>query len=84
MPDDGRAKTVHGPAATMDDDLQWVAVSAEHPCPICGASDRCGFAPSSRGFAVDCRHVASDRPLTDGGWFHRVPTDSPAMAGDVP
>ncbi len=60
------------PAASMDDDLQWAAVSPEHPCPICGAFEGCGVAPCPECIAVNCLRVVSDIPMTDGGWFHRL------------
>jgi hypothetical protein len=54
-------------------DGDWTLVSAKHPCSICGANDRC-----RRGFSDEfacCVRMASDWPLTTGGWVHRQ--DSP-------
>ena len=62
----------HSPAAMIDDDLQWVAVSIEHPCPICAAIDGCGVALCPECTAVNCLRIVSDFPMTDGGWLHRL------------
>lgn len=62
----------HKPATTIDDDLQWVAVSIEHPCPICESIDGCGVAPCPDCTVVNCLQVVSDFPMTDGGWLHRL------------
>jgi hypothetical protein len=71
--------TERGPAATVDDDLRWTAVSAPSPCPVCNAPDGCGVAPFRGGVAVDCRRVVSRWPMTQGGWLHRLPAPG---AGD--
>jgi hypothetical protein len=65
------------PGPTIDDDLRWTAVSAERPCPICGATTgRCGVAPEEG--AVVCQHVPSEHPLEGGGWLHQLPRPSRA------
>jgi hypothetical protein len=64
-------------AMTVADDLGWSPVSAEHPCPVCGAPTGCATAPFRGGLAVDCRNVVSAWPMVDGGWLHRLPPDPP-------
>src|SRR5207244_1205305 len=59
-------------------DLGWSPVSAEHPCPVCGAPSGCKTAPFRGGVAVDCRNVVSAWPMVDGGFLHRRPSDTPA------
>src|SRR4051794_37207968 len=46
----------------------WDAVSADHPCPCCGATAGCGVATGA-GF-VHCRTAASVWPMVGGGWLH--------------
>ena len=61
----------HRPPGSLDDDFRWTAVSAERPCPVCGARAGCGVAPGA-GHALGLV-VPSDRPLDVGGWLHALP-----------
>jgi hypothetical protein len=61
----------HHPPSKIDDDLVWVAVSAERPCPVCGAATGCGVA-EEEGFVL-CRTRPSEHPLDVGGWLHARP-----------
>jgi hypothetical protein len=67
-----------GPAATVDDDLRWRAVSAKDPCPVCSATCNCGTAAFQGGVVVDCCRVVSSWPMTEGGWLHRLPAGDDA------
>jgi hypothetical protein len=63
------------PGPTNDDDARWTAVSADLPCPVCGATTgRCGIALDD-GLAA-CQSVPSEHPIEGGGWLHRP--DRPA------
>jgi len=55
-----------GPAV----DVEWTLVSAKAPCIICSGENGC-----RRGFGNEfacCTQVASEWPLSSGGWVHRV------------
>jgi hypothetical protein len=58
-------------ATTRDDDLVWVAVAPDRPCPLCGATHGCGLA-EEEGFVL-CRTAVSAHPIDVGGWLHRRP-----------
>ena len=58
-------------ATARDDDLLWVAVAPDRPCPVCGGTHGCGVA-AEEGFAV-CGRVVSPHPLDVGGWLHALP-----------
>ena len=49
---------------------EWVPVSAEHPCLVCGASIACTFL--ANGDFACCVNVTCDRPVLNGGWLHRL------------
>lgn len=44
----------------------WLRVSKDHPCSVCGKPDWCTVA----GDASCCMRVQSDRPMANGGWLH--------------
>jgi len=67
-----------GPAAVVDEQA-WAKVSQAQPCRICGAVDGCLMLTS--GEFADCHQAASERPLVDGGWLHRL---DPATGLDSP
>lgn len=48
--------------------LEFIRVSKEQPCPICGRPDYCELGAK----AVLCQRVSSNRPNTHqaGGWYH--------------
>jgi hypothetical protein len=46
----------------------WETVSADQPCPVCGATEGCAAA-SAEGLAC-CRSTVSVHPVTGGGWLH--------------
>lgn len=51
-------------------DNNWVRVSSEAPCPVCGKPDWC--VRSGDGSAVLCQRVQSGKRCGDGGWLHRL------------
>jgi len=81
-------------ATARDDDLLWVAVAPDRPCPVCGGVRSCGIAADDGfvvcGIAADdgfvvCGRVASPHPVDVGGWLHSLPVpegrSAPAGAG---
>lgn len=53
---------------------EWVRVTKQHRCPICGKPDWCCY--TSDGSVVMCMRVESDHPCKgdNGGWIHRMKT----------
>jgi hypothetical protein len=49
---------------------EWTSVSRARPCTICGGQSRCRRGADDE-FAA-CARVASEWPLSTGGWVHRV------------
>jgi hypothetical protein len=49
---------------------EWLDVSAQRPCPICGEAEGCRVLCSGE-FAA-CLVRPSERPLVSGGWLHAV------------
>lgn len=49
---------------------EWLRVSRQHPCPICGKPDWCGVAHDES--VVCCMRIESDKPSRNGGWIHRL------------
>jgi hypothetical protein len=56
--------------AAVLDAPEWVDVSFDCPCRICGAVQGC-TSMSDDDFAR-CLEQPSDWPLVTGGWLHRV------------
>ncbi len=56
-------------------DIEWVSVSVQRPCPICGNALSC-HVQSGAPFAA-CIKQPSDWPLTSGAWLHRIPLPPP-------
>ena len=52
----------------------WIRVSRGSPCPICRKRDWCCV--TSDGSAACCMRVESERRLGNGGWLHKLGTDS--------
>jgi hypothetical protein len=58
---------------------QWLRVSRQQPCPVCKKPDWCTY--TSDGRAVCCMRVESGKAVRNGGWLHRIGSDSmPARA----
>jgi hypothetical protein len=55
-------------------DGEWNRVSGSEPCPICGGPSECKL-HSEESFAC-CVREPSDWRLENGGWLHRVQTQS--------
>lgn len=53
---------------------QWIRVSRQEPCVVCHKTDWCTRAGDGTGHC--CMRVESDRPMKNGGWFHKS-TESP-------
>ena len=49
---------------------EWLRTRKDRRCPVCGKPDWCSVAAD--GTAAHCMRIASDRPLTSGGWIHRL------------
>jgi nucleotide-binding universal stress UspA family protein len=52
------------------EELEWVAASVAHPCPICGSTYGCSFVPATG--QVCCRNVPSQHGVAAGGWLHEL------------
>jgi hypothetical protein len=63
-------------------EVEWTFVSPKRPCVVCAGADGCrrGFEDE---FAV-CTQVASEWPLSAGGWVHRVGRSQRAETHDQP
>lgn len=64
---------------------QWVRVSKQTPCPICGpvhGVDWCGV--SVDGTTAICMRIQSDRPARNGGWIHRLSDPIPTYQRPPP
>jgi hypothetical protein len=57
-------------AATIDA-AEWVRVSHEEPCPVCGAASECRVLEDGE-FACCCT-TTSEWPILTDGWLHRLP-----------
>ena len=51
----------------------WRRVSKRQPCPVCSKPDWCTV--TADGSAVCCMRVASEKPLRNDGWLHRLTSD---------
>jgi len=62
----------------LPSDVDWRAVCAKRPCPICGSTEGlcCGHVEES--FAC-CALRPSEWPMTNGAWLHRVQSDSQVL-----
>ena len=49
---------------------EWVSVTGERPCPVCGSFTECSILEDD-GFAR-CVNVVCERPVLTGGWIHRL------------
>jgi hypothetical protein len=56
-------------------EADWVSVSEQHPCRVCGADAGCRF-HSEEPFA-SCASRRSEWPLTSGDWLHRIDSQLP-------
>ena len=70
---------MHRYGAAVVDATEWVNVTAESPCGVCGATSGCSVM-RNEGF-VRCAEQPSEWPLVVGGWLHRV--DALAVDGSV-
>lgn len=52
---------------------QWEKVTRANPCGICQKGDWCTIGEKGR----CCMRAESDRPMSNGGWFHRFDADAP-------
>lgn len=61
----------------MSHEKNWLKVSKQRPCPICGKPDWCRIAPDGK--AVWCGRVNDGgTPASSGsGWIHRLSDDPP-------
>ena len=55
---------------SQSQETEWKLVSAQHPCPICEASDGCHR--DLDGTFACCARRPSEWPLTSGAWLHRI------------
>lgn len=53
---------------------QWEKVTKANPCGICHKGDWCTIGEKGR----CCMRAESDRPMSNGGWFHKFDVDAPA------
>jgi hypothetical protein len=66
---------------------EWVSVSADRPCLVCGASIECMFLDN--GDFACCVNVMCERPVLNGGWLHQLsklrpsPPEPEPMRGPV-
>lgn len=58
-------------------EAEWERVSAEQPCPVCGASRGCS---THSGVFVSCERISSEWPLTTGAWLHRLASSTAASS----
>jgi len=59
---------------------QWEKVTKANPCGICHKGDWCTIGEKGR----CCMRAESDRPMSNGGWFHRFDADAPAYVHRPP
>ena len=57
-------------ASPVIDAPEWVTVSADHPCPVCGATSECGVLEA--GEFARCLNTVCEWPVLNGGWLHRL------------
>lgn len=57
-------------AGLVADVPEWVSVSLERPCPVCGASTECTILEDD--VFARCVNVVCERPVLTGGWLHRL------------
>jgi hypothetical protein len=55
-------------ATPVTDQLQWIEVSLEQPCRVCGAVSECTIL--EEGEYARCVQTVSERPVLDRGWLH--------------
>lgn len=53
----------------------WVRVTKNNPCPICGKSDWC--LTSEDGKSAICARTESDKPAGRAGWLHKLDRSNP-------
>jgi hypothetical protein len=49
---------------------EWVTVSADRLCPVCGASSGCSLLEYDG--LVCCVNIVCERPVLNGGWLHQL------------
>ena len=49
---------------------EWIPVSTERPCLVCGASSECTV--MANGSFACCINVMCERPVVNGGWLHQL------------
>jgi hypothetical protein len=57
-------------ASPVVDVPEWMEVSTEEPCPICGSDSQCKVLEDGE-FAC-CVKTVCDWPVLTGGWLHRL------------
>jgi hypothetical protein len=58
------------PVLANVDVVEWVSVSAESACPVCGATSGCRV--SVGGEFACCLRTVCEWPMVSGGWLHRL------------
>jgi hypothetical protein len=53
---------------------EWLDVSSDRPCPVCGGVSGCGVLED--GEFARCLNVVCERPVLTGGWLHRLPAEA--------
>jgi len=66
----------------MKSPSKWRTVTGKVPCPICQKPDWCGMAED--GTVVICMRVQSQKPTRNGGWLHRLDTQTPTRTLRLP
>lgn len=61
---------MHHHASVSAVEIEWTFASVRHPCIICAGQDGCR--KSYDGEFACCTRIASEWPLSAGGWVHRV------------
>jgi hypothetical protein len=72
-----RART---PSEAASNDMAWMPVSEQRPCPICATSHACTYATVPGGLAVACRQSMSPHPIVGGAWLHHLPSGNTSGA----
>lgn len=55
----------------------WVRVTPDEPCPVCGRGDWC--LTNADGTAAICPRTESPKRCGDAGWLHRLGDETPAF-----
>jgi hypothetical protein len=57
-------------APPVRESADWLDVSAQRPCPVCGGTRGCCVVRT--GEFVGCLSCPSEHPLISGGWLHAL------------